>query len=265
MAAVCVGGVDHASAAEQPPAPRATVDHPAAAFGMRFGREVIAGAVAPCGAADHRGFVGERADAVVLPHPPDPGRPVGQALGEQLLRAIEGEIQRLHPPERIGDHHLGVAGPVDARLGRQLEGADRDLAVVLAQTVHIQLHVGGHHRLAEEGRRGGQHAVGLQAIVAPDLHTGHADRPAPVDKAAVEVTHGQRHGRFREIQAPCRIQTHAFAPPLPIGGVLVRAQQRAGFQYAVAQPEQTQFGGQGQVAAALVVAAVKVVVEQHAG
>ncbi|KAG1260172.1 hypothetical protein G6F65_015119 [Rhizopus arrhizus] len=192
-------------------------------------------------------------------------RPVRQPLGQKLLGAIEAEIQRLHATERIGHHHLRAAGTADAGLRGQLERADRHLATVLAQAIDIQLDRGGHHRLAEETGGGGQHAIGLQAIVAADLQAAQAHRPGPVDEAAVEVANLQGHCLVGKIQAPARIQAHALATPAAVAGLLVATADRGVLEGAVADAEQAQFRAQAEVAERIHPAAIHVVVEQHAG
>lgn len=232
---------------------------------MGFAGEGIADATAPAGVGHGTVVVGEGALAEVLAQVADADRPVRQPLGQQLLGAVEAEVQRLHAAERIGDHHLGAAGAADAGLRGQLERPDRHLAAVLAQAIDVQLDRGRHYRLAEEAGRGGQDAIGLQPVVAADLQAAQTHRAGPVDEAAVEIAHLQGHRLVGEIQAPARIQSHAFAAPATVAGLLVATADRGVLEGAVADAEQAQLRAQAEVAERVHPAAVEVVVEQHAG
>ncbi len=232
---------------------------------MSLAGERVTDATAPAGTGHGAVVVGEGALAEVLTQVADAGGPVRQALGQQLLGAIEAEIQGLHAAERIGHHHLCAAGAGDPRLCGQLERADRDLAAVLAQAIDVQLDRGRHHRLAEETGRGGQHAIGLQAVVATDLQATQAHRTGPVDEAAVEIADLQRHRLVGEIQAPARIQAHALPSPATVARLLVAPADRGVFEGAVADAEQAQFGAQAEVAQRIHPAAIHVVVEQQSG
>ncbi len=88
---------------------------------MRLASEGIADAAAPAGTG-HRAIVVAEGALAEGPQLADADRPVRKALGQQLLGAIETEIQCLHAAERIGYHHLRIAGAADTRLCRQLEG-----------------------------------------------------------------------------------------------------------------------------------------------
>ncbi len=231
---------------------------------MRLASEGIADASAPAGTGHGAIVVGEGALAKVLAQVADAGRPVRKALGQELLGAIETEIQRLHAAEGIGHHHLRITGAADPGLCRQLERADRYLPAVLAQAVHVQLDRGGHHGLAEEARRGRQYAVGLQPVVAADLQPAQAHRAGPVDEAAVEVTDLQRRCAVGEVQAPAGVQPHAFAAPTAIAGLLVATADGGVLKSPVADAEHAQLRAQAEIAQCVHPAAVDVVVEQHA-
>ncbi len=259
-----IGGIEHAGAAQQPPPTHAGLGQAAAALGMCFAGECVADAAAPAGACHGTVVVGEGAFAELLAQLADAERPVRQALGQQLLGAVEAEIQGLHAAEGIGNHHLRAAGTADARLRRQLERPDRYLAAVLAQAIDIQLDRRWHHRLAEEGRGGGEDAIRLQPVIAPDLQAAQAYRPAPVDKPAVEVANLQGQRLVREIQCPARIKAYAFAAPVAVSGLVATADGGV-LEGAGTDAEHSQFRAQGKVAEAVDTAAVQVVIEQDAG
>lgn len=263
VVAVRIGGVEHARTAEQPPAADAGLGQTPTAFGMRFTGKGIAHAAAPAGTGHGAIVVGEGALAEILTQVANADRPVRQALGQQLLGAIETEIQRLHAPECIGHHHLCTAGAADAGLRGQLEWTDRHLPAVLAQAVDVQLDRGRHHGLAEEAGGGREHAVGLQAVVAADLQATHAHGAGPVDETAVEVADVQGHRPVGEVQAPAGVQAHALTTPAAVTGLLVAAADRRVFEGAVADPEQAQLRAEAEVAERFDPAAIDVVVQQQ--
>ncbi|MNM77075.1 hypothetical protein D3C81_889170 [compost metagenome] len=231
---------------------------------MRFDGEAIADTASQGGAGDGVGVIAERVDAIVATQPAKACGPVRQARCEQLLGSVEGEVQGLHAAKSIGDHHLGCAGAIDAGLCGKLERTDRDLPGVLAKPVDVELDAGRYDCLAEEGRRGGEHTVGLQAVVAADLHAGHAGRAAPLQEPAVEVAHRQGQCLLRQVQAPAGIQPHRFLLPA-FAGELVAAHQRRVAQGAVAEAEQADVAVEADIAQPITVAGVDVVVDSHAG
>lgn len=231
---------------------------------MRLDRDIVAQAFAERCAGHTTLVIGKRAHAVVAAQMADAGRPFGSAACQQLRCAIERKIQPTHASERISHHDLRLAGAADARLRGQLKGAGRHLAAVLAQAVHVQLNGGRHRRFAEKARRGRQHPIRLQGVIAADLDPAQADRAAPVDKAAIEIAHAQAGGTVREIHLPGTVQTHRFAAPAFVLGAVVGQKDRGGIDHAAPDAEGTHFGGQRRAADAGVAGGIQVVIEKHA-
>ena len=198
--------------ARQPGQARAQVAQPRRQLRVAAQRELIGEAVAHTATGHQFAGIVERFLPVVLANEPQLCRPMAQAFGEQLLAAVKTVLQRRGAAHRIRQNHLRRTTASQPRNGGERKRTRGHLALVFADAIDEQFHLGWQRARAHQLGNGRGDSVRLQRKVARNLDPANARGACPGLHRGQRVAEAQRHHRLGIRAAVGRVEPRVGKP-----------------------------------------------------